>query len=81
MKVRIFDKPPEPSEKKQEIFLTLRKDEDGIILMVVDQDGVETDAGNLLSINNDGTMTLFEGVDKDSGLCITKAGYLRVKRK
>ncbi len=81
MKVRIFDQPPEPPEKKQEIFLALTAEEDRVVLMVVDQDGGGIDAGHLLSIGDDGAMTLFGGINEDLGLRTTEMGCLRVRRE
>ena len=79
MKIRVFDKAPEPPEEKEEMFLVLKEHSDRVILKAVDEEGDEIDAGQLLSINSDGTITLFWGINKDLGLRLTETGYLKVK--
>jgi len=76
MKVEVYSEPTEP---EQVLRLALEEREDGVWLVAVDKHGTPVYRGSILSVNNEGVISLCPNVNEDIGLELTedKVPFLR----
>ena len=81
MKLKIFNKTKEIVEKEKELILRLESECGEVRLVAVNEDGSDRGAGIILSVCNNGNVKLYGSVNRNMGLNVTKAGYVKVIRE
>lgn len=76
MKLKVFNNKKE-KKKDKNIYLKLKKDINGVIVVVVDKEGVEVVSGNLLNITNQGII-LHDGINENLGFVLNTHKQLLV---
>ena len=68
VKLRVYK--DEDAEKEKEIFLKLKEAENGVTVVVVDENGNECDGGLLVRFTGTGTLRLFRGINPEFGFSL-----------